>query len=743
MEDRIRRRPTGLAGLLALVAAGASALALAAPAGALPAKFFGVHWSTPAELDGSQMRLVAQTGARYFRAPIIQQTAPYDWTADDRLFASAKARGIAILPTFAASAYPPPDLRAWNDFVRAAVERYDAKYAPPAWEVLNEPNFGFNNPDGNADPARYVALLHDTAPVIREAGGKVMFASLYWNLKSGATSTGTNMSGSAFLTAALQLGAGKDADVFGLHPYAFLDPKGKRYVSRTAGRVVAATNQLRRALDADASARGKSIWITELGWPVAQDYGDPAPTTQSDIAADALRKRIDVTPHVQAQLLTATFDAIARIAAHDDVRSAVWYFSHDQSGPSPYTWDRYAGLQDRNGCYRPAYRALMAQTGRHLRATQLSSSVFGVTSGTPGSVSVRGALTGGTPSGCVPVEVELQRLESGSWRAKGTVRAGLASGTYLVSAHPVAAGRWRVRAVYPGEGPLRGSASAYHDFEIGRGSGATPISGPPGGSHPGAPPPVPGLTATQAFVTVDQALNGQPGWVTVHGHVLGGSVPLNGVYVNVNFQRQQADGSWQTMSSAHPVLVDGAYEVDDWRVGDGQWRVRTVLPQQGTFAESVSDYRSFAIGAGYRLVNRHSGLCLTISQNSVANGAPIIQWPCFAGGPGDGQVLTRVPIGGGLHQLVFNSSGKCLDVTGASAADGAFLQQWDCLGPGQANQLWQTIPIAGQDGWFAFAAHHSGKCADVLGMSVNQGTRVGQWSCTWAGNQQWSIQAVG
>jgi Ca2+-binding RTX toxin-like protein len=269
----------------------------------------------------------------------------------------------------------------------------------------------------------------------------------------------------------------------------------------------------------------------------------------------------------------------------------------------------------------------------------------------------------------------------------------------------------------------------------------SPAKGRGKGHLPPKPaPPAPGKTPTQAFVTVDQTLNGQPGWVTVHGHVLGGSAPLNGVYVNVNFQKQQPNGDWETMSSAHPVLVNGAYQVDGWRVAVGQWRVRTVLPEQGTLAEAVSDYRGFGIGRGYQLVNRHSGLCLTISQDSAANGSPILQWPC---GAGPGQVLTMVPVGGGFHELAFNATGKCLDVTGVSLADGALLQEWACLGPGQANQLWQAIPIAGQPGWWAFAAAHSGKCADVLGARTNNGARVGQWACNWAGNQQWSIQGVG
>jgi Ricin-type beta-trefoil lectin domain-like len=266
-----------------------------------------------------------------------------------------------------------------------------------------------------------------------------------------------------------------------------------------------------------------------------------------------------------------------------------------------------------------------------------------------------------------------------------------------------------------------------------------------GGKPGGGPPPTPpGLTATQAFLTVDQTLNGQPGWVSVHGNVFGGGAPLSGVSINVNFEKQQPDGSWLTMSSAHPTVSGGAYSVENWRVGDGQWRTRVVLPAQGSLAESMSDYHPFEIKAGYRLVNRHSGRCMSISQNLPANGTAILQWACSpAPSPGDGQVLSMIPMGGGWYELAFNSTGKCLDVPGASAAAGALLQEWDCLGPNQANQLWQVIPIAGQDGWFAFGVKHTGMCADVVNSRTDDGARIDQWPCAWTGNQQWAFQSIG
>lgn len=258
------------------------------------------------------------------------------------------------------------------------------------------------------------------------------------------------------------------------------------------------------------------------------------------------------------------------------------------------------------------------------------------------------------------------------------------------------------------------------------------------------PRPISCEDPTQSFLTLDRVLNGQPGYVSVSGHVLDGvGNPVEGGYVNVNFQRN-VNGTWVTESSAHPVLVNGHYDVDDWTVGVGEWRVRAVFPiGQNSYVESKSEYSYFTMRSGYRFIARHSNKCMSLSANEVANGTAILQWDCSPSpNPADGQVFTRVPMGNGEYQLKINSTGKCVDVAWASTANGAYLQQYDCLGPNQANQLWRVIPIAGQPPYVAFQAKHSNLCADVLGQGTGNGVRVGQWECWWGGNQQWTMEAV-
>jgi hypothetical protein len=250
-------------------------------------------------------------------------------------------------------------------------------------------------------------------------------------------------------------------------------------------------------------------------------------------------------------------------------------------------------------------------------------------------------------------------------------------------------------------------------------------------------------TETTATIPPNGTLNGQPGYVTVNGKVQAGAYPLAGKSLNVNYSKETSPGVWTYMNTSHPTLnSEGAYSYPNWQVAAGNWRVRTVFPGGEGLAESVSGFQYFTIKSGYRFVWRHSGKCMTLSENSGANGKPIIQWPCFSPpSPGDGQVFTLVPFANG-YEIKINSTGKCVDVTNVSTANGAKLQQWDCLGAGQTNQIWSLVELAGQPGWFAFIAKHSGRCAEVPQSSTANGAWFQQWDCNWTGNQQFAIQAI-
>lgn len=351
--------------------------------------------------------------------------------------------------------------------------------------------------------------------------------------------------------------------------------------------------------------------------------------------------------------------------------------------------------------------------------TQTFLSLDGYQDGAPGTASVSGNVfrAGSSTPAAGTVTIKFQKLVDGVWTLMSMATRVLVNGHYEVPNWGVGVGQWRVSAGFPAQGDYLGSDSNFHEFSIQR-------------------------VATEAFLTLDQVLNGQPGYVSVSGHVLRtNGDPVIGV-VNVNFVKF-VNGDWMTMSTAQRTLSNGSYDVAYWRVGVGQWRVRVVLPEQGDYASSVSDYHSFEVKSGYRLVNRHSDKCMSLAGNNFANGTAILQWDCSGSpSPGDGQVFTLAPLGGGDFNILINSTSKCVDVIGVSQTDGTFLQQWDCLGPGQRNQVWRVIPITGQPPYVAFQAQHSGKCADVLGAGTVNGVRIGQWGCWWGGNQQWTLQAI-
>ncbi len=252
---------------------------------------------------------------------------------------------------------------------------------------------------------------------------------------------------------------------------------------------------------------------------------------------------------------------------------------------------------------------------------------------------------------------------------------------------------------------------------------------------------------TATYATITQTLNGQPGYVSIGGEVLDttpGGPAVEGVYVNINFERWNGSG-WEYVDTAHANVVGGHYQYNFWAKGVGRWRTRTVLERQGSFKESQSGYHEFQIKSGYRLVSRNSNRCLSLSENRATNGTPIIQWDCSPSpNPGDGQVITLVPIEseGQYFNVKINSTGKCVDVTGVSYENGARLQEYECLGAGQTNQQWHVVAISGQPPYEALIARHSGKCMDVTGLSTRNGTQLQQWECWWGGNQQWYWQAI-
>jgi chitinase len=141
-------------------------------------------------------------------------------------------------------------------------------------------------------------------------------------------------------------------------------------------------------------------------------------------------------------------------------------------------------------------------------------------------------------------------------------------------------------------------------------------------------------------------------------------------------------------------------------------------------------------GTAYRLVNKLTGKCLDIANQSGADGATIHQWACHSG---TSQQWVMEPTDSGYARFTSRHTGKVLDIAEVSTADGARLHQWGWVGG--ANQ--QFKPVSLGNGYYRLEARHSGKVLDVLNCwSSGDGTILQQW--TWSNNdcQQFRMEPL-
>ena len=248
---------------------------------------------------------------------------------------------------------------------------------------------------------------------------------------------------------------------------------------------------------------------------------------------------------------------------------------------------------------------------------------------------------------------------------------------------------------------------------------------------------------TETFLTIEQIIGNAPGYVTFSGHLKAGAYSMQGRIVHVIFEKNDGGGWYQAADRTVLVNSEGFFQYYDFGVGQGQWRARAVFSPSDVFAASSTGEHYFTVQVADRIVSRASGKCMSLSeaQKNPGNGQHFLLWDC-SGAPsyGDGQVFRLWPRGGGSYEITVTSSGKCLDFADASTENGGVLQQWDCND--NAQQHFQLLPIAGQEGWYALRPEHDFKCLDVLGGRENNGAEIGQYDCLWAGNQQWRLEGA-
>jgi hypothetical protein len=296
--------------------------------------------------------IIQKSGTTLFRMPIDEGVVTArGWAGYEKAINGAAEHGITILPILTnGTRFPASEYGPWETWVRSVVGKFGTggsfwtgkSYARPitAWEVWNEPNLPENNPipggKNGVYPELYAHFLVATSGAIRavNSSAQVLFGGLYM--------PDTNVG--PFLETAATVVAERTAySGVSIHPYA---PSGSVSQMKTE------VNEMRGELNVHvAGAAGKSIWITEFGWPVR--YAEPElpafPGFQTQTEAG------------QAALVNESI-AWAKEAASTDLIESVLYYN-DRDSNVAKGWQYGCGLRDEVGNFRRSWFTFQAQAG--------------------------------------------------------------------------------------------------------------------------------------------------------------------------------------------------------------------------------------------------------------------------------------------------------------------------------------------------------------------------------------------
>lgn len=312
-----------------------SCLAAPASAQALPRGFFGIAPQTP--IDADDTARMHSGGLETIRAPLhwggVQPTrrGGFNWTTFDEVVTTAAEGRMEVLPFLCS---PPRwvsrretrlpvdsgrQRRAWEEFARAAVERYGPRgtfweeHAPGtrdplprlpihAWQIWNEENFFyFTRP---ASPTRYAKLLSISGRAIHRADPRadVVIGGLFGNPKQGPPAA---MDAADFLDRLYRVpGIKADFDAVALHPYA-----------ADAAELRVLVDGVRRVMLRHGDRRA-GLYLTELGWGSQE---------RSPVS-------FEVGLRGQAQQLSAAYGYLLGNRSRLNLQQVVWFSWKDASG---------------------------------------------------------------------------------------------------------------------------------------------------------------------------------------------------------------------------------------------------------------------------------------------------------------------------------------------------------------------------------------------------------------------------
>ncbi len=225
----------------------------------------------------------------------------YRWGELDHLVAEAQQRGLKIMLSVARAPGfsrpepveedgPPNDFSIFRDFMHALSTRYRGRVA--AYELWNEPNLKREWRGHDLSATRFVELVKVGAAGVREGDPEAIIISgapAVTGIDDGVEAIDDRR----FLREMIAAGVADTVDAVGLHPYGAANPPDERAADVAHLRAGYNNHPSFFFLDTiddyhtilSAANINKPLWITELGWPSIENFGE-VDTSGWDYARD-------------------------------------------------------------------------------------------------------------------------------------------------------------------------------------------------------------------------------------------------------------------------------------------------------------------------------------------------------------------------------------------------------------------------------------------------------------------------
>ena len=319
--------------------------------------FYGMMWSGDLQKMQSEhiYEAIERSGAKMLLLPL----APGPQSVFENALAEAAAHHLTVLPGLGAFAFPREGTAARKEWVKYAgevVERYGPGTSSNIrlWQIWNEPNMEFSSSSeylgGKPKPRVFAKFFKEMAEGMREASSevKILSPSMYGYRAEGCHPS-CHQGARQFLEAMDEElkelnynGEHQGYDAISLHPYVFeVGRPHHKHAPVNAQQVKDVKNEIRSKIAEVHSLHvNKPIWVTELGFPVA----NPAKTAHVP----------PVSPLIQRSLVKSSFTMMQNNRDRLNIAHAFYY--NIQDAPSVGTgWEYYSGLLDVEKDPRPAW----------------------------------------------------------------------------------------------------------------------------------------------------------------------------------------------------------------------------------------------------------------------------------------------------------------------------------------------------------------------------------------------------